>query len=73
MKSRLILTVVLVGILFSLMLNTMNVAAEINDIYVVGGTIVPIDSFSLLGPWIGGIAILSLLIVAVFWRGRKVL
>ena len=71
-RRVMIISSILIPIVFSLILSVnlnVDAAAQNND-YVVGGTIIPTNN--LLGPWIGAIAILSLIVAVVFWRGKKI-
>ena len=46
-----------------------SVTAQLND-YVVGGTIIPTNI--LLGPWVAIIAVLALIVVAAYRKGKNI-
>jgi hypothetical protein len=71
-RKVIVLALFFIPVIFSALLSinlNVSVAAQEND-YVVGGTIIPTNN--LLGPWVAIMAVLALIAVTVYRKGKNI-
>jgi len=67
------LTLILIPVLCSLILGVSinSASSSVTDEYrPVGGIVAPVNKYELLGPWLGLIAFISLIIGVISWRAK---
>jgi len=64
------LTPLLCSLILGVSANSAAVFTVINEYLPVGGKIVPVSKYELLGPWVALITAISAIVAIVYWRRR---